>query len=417
MIVTYTNIRTGRTARVDVPEQVAADWEAICRGSDRLNPVNWRGHRVRPYPAMDVATHAPYAPAGVYTDHADPAVEAAAYEMRDRLLQQAQGSRQEVLQSIATAFGMRHWRDAYNATRNVGRRITGESGRDRQSGELVWRRWARPIGSRQATERIAAVDPDNRYRHFGIEIEFGYNGSNLTADRNAIGRESRAAGVTFVDRWGNYGRATGTAGWQGTYDSTVDGGEIISDILLGDAASLDEVRDMLRRVRNHGGVARPSQGMHVHHDVRDFDRDDQVRLVDNLQMCQDALLAFVGNRASNTWCPRMTDDQFAAARRSVAAGAPVNVGRYVAWNMGRMHDRGAIEFRSLGHTLHGGKVRTWIKVGQSFMAATKAGYTFGPATTVPSMLRALREHGGLSTFHCERFARRCGVSLDMLEAA
>ena len=403
---TYVRCSSTMPGAFEVSEVTAAEWANLCSQAGHGQPRDWCGRRLRPYPALDVASHAPFAPDGIYVDHRDAAVERSAYEQRDRVLRASNGERQAVLQGIADAHGLRHWRDAYNTVRNVGRRHTGEDGRDTTTGDLRWRAWTRNPWSPAGLAAVSAPAVSG-FRHFGIEVEFGRStdGGNHRI-RAAIYDAMIEAGIDTLDRWGSWHRAAGISGWHCTHDSTV-AGEIISDILDGSAASRDEVAAVLRIVRDNGGRPHAGQGMHVHHDVRDFTTADKVRLVDNIAACQDALLAFVGNRTHSGWCRPMTATEFAAIRRTVAAGGAGGNDHSVAWNFGHLNGRGSIEFRALGNTLNGRKVRAWIQVGQCFMAATRAGHTFTPNTSVPGMLAILRSHG-LSRWASDVFATRCG---------
>ena len=186
---TFSTCQAGAPRSFVVSYDSWADWLAL-----GPRPTTPGGLRLRPYGAMDVVSHPPYAPDGIYVDHRDPRVEAAAYELRDRLLREQAGASQATLEPLAQEFGLRHWRDAYNTVRNVGRRITGESGRD-SDGELRWRRWNQPRNMRQTP--AAPARPGARgdgslvTRRFGIEIEFnGYNTRDrIVAELSAGGAE------------------------------------------------------------------------------------------------------------------------------------------------------------------------------------------------------------------------------------
>ena len=388
-----------------VSDNTVTTWRRYLAEQGTNQPTDWRGRRVRPYPAMDVAAHPPFAREGIYTDHRDPQVERAAYELRDRMIREGRGTPgQATLADLAGQFNLRHWRDAYNVVRNVGRRQTGENGRDVATGELRWRAWNN-TWSPTATATVDATAPTSR--HFGIEIEFDWAGDSydLGRARTAIGEESRAAGLTFVDRWGSYGRSR-DAGWQGTYDSTVGGGEIISDILAGDEASINEALDMIRRVKRWGGIASRRQGMHVHHDVRDFDRDAKVLLVENLRDVQDLLMSFVAPyRRTGTYSAAMSAASFDENLRLVRMGRQCSNSHYGSFNFGHLETRGSIEFRSLGYTLNTKNVRTWIRVGQAIMVATKAGIVLD-GSNLDAFLAQLRQHG-LSNWAANAFKARC----------
>ena len=342
---------------------------------------------------MNVASHRPYAAAGVYVDHRDPAVEATAYAERDRVEATRNGERQAVLQGIADRHGLRHWRDAYNTVRNVGRRSTGESGRD-ANGDLRWWAWNGRVWSRSAI----ATTADSAFRRFGIEIEWNYSGYDLGSARSTIATEARAAGIRGTQRWSYHVRDTSIAGWQYLYDCTVSGGEIVSDILDGSPASHDEVRTMLAAVRANGGQAGREQGMHVHHDCSDYTTADKVRLIDNLQNAYGAILAFLPGtrRGHNRWCAEMGDYEWQQARAAIAAGRSVAIGRYYALQPvpPDAHRRaGPHRMAGSDNTLNGRKVRAWIRFGQAVMQATKDGVCFGQDITTLELVTILRDHG------------------------
>lgn len=394
---TYVAATAATRGAFEVSDETARQWELLSAQSGVARPRDWNGRLLRPYPALDVPSHRPYAPDGVYVDHRDPAVEQAAYEQRDRVLRASAGERQAVLEGIRQHFGLRHWRDAYNAVRNVGRRITGESGRD-ASGELRWRAW----GGR--TWSPAAIAASSEYRRFGIEIESfgtGYHTAPIEA-------AARAEGLTFVARWNSYRRDPSVAGWQGTYDGSISGGtEIISDLLDGSDAAHDEVRTMLRIVRANGGVTGAGQGMHVNHDTSDFTAADKVRLLDNLRAVAPHLDAWLpASRRRSHWAQPLSADEWDRARRNIAAGQSCGVDRYRAFNLNHLHRHDGqcrVEFRQLGHTLNGRKVRVWIRIGQAIMAASKAGATIPAGATLDEALDVLRGHG-LTTWASEQFA-------------
>lgn len=391
-----------------VSDDTAAAWTRLVDGHNGHRPHDWRGRRLRPYPALDVASHAPFAPSGVYVDHRDPTVEAAAFELRDRM---SGTPDQAVLQDLATQFELRHWRDAYNAVRNVGRRVTGENGRDQASGTLRWRRWST---RRWSPQGIAAVEADHgRHRAFGVELEYNHQSGGAHYEISAA---ARTAGLVFVERWSSYGRNMSMPGWQGTYDSTVSGGEIISDILVGDDASHEEVRTMLAIIRDNGGQAGTRQGVHVHHDARDYSLADKVRLVDNLQALAPVLQSFLpaSRGPGAAWCRPLGTTEWAYERSCIAVGNHGSGSHSYAFNFGHLFGPSPrVEFRAFGHSLNGRKLRTWIRVGQAIMAATKAGTIFGHGVTCEQMLAMLRRDGGLTTWAAERFAemvaRRTGV--------
>jgi len=417
--MTYLVHRAGRYVRCElhlpaprgafwVDDHVAHAWDRLVAAWGNDTPRNGAGFTVRPYPELNVASHAPHAPSGIYTDHRDPALEQVAYELRDRL---GPNPGQATLRPLAEQYNMRHWRDMYNLIRNVGRRRTrNESGRD-EAGELRWRRWNSSGWSRQAVEATAAVAARQGTRRFGIEVEFCHQGDVQHA-RTLIARAARNEGLDFTERWSSHVRDVHQPGWQGCYDCTVSGGEIISDILDGSDAALSQVSTILRTVRRHGGQAHAEQGMHVHHDASDFTVDDKLRLLDNLQGVERLLMAYVASsRRSNSWCRGADDYEWDEARIAIRRGHGIHCDRYRFFNLSHLTaTRGArVEFRGLGHTLNGRKVRAWIRIGQAVMAATKAGERLVGLDQV-GLVDALRRHG-LSRWAADQYLARVGAAV------
>lgn len=398
----------GRIRTVVVPDWVGAEWRRLCNSQGTDRPVGATGYRLAPYPEVNVASHRPYASDGIYTDHTDPTMAARLFDDRDRL---GSTDNQDVLQTLAERYGLRHWRDAYNTARNEGRRRTGENGRDAATGTLRWRRWNNgwsPAALARAT-RVAAASGS---RCFGVELEWNHPYGGTSGDGSAchnIAADARRQGLAFTEFWSSYGSTDHNgrrraAGWLGTYDSTVTGGEIISDIMGGDDASLAEVRDMLAIIRRHGGEPGARQGTHVHHDARDFSTADKVRLVDNLRVAAPILESYLpASRRNGYWCGTMDDYAWDTVRQCVAAGRSPGNNHGQAYNLGHLFESSArVEFRAFGHSLNSTKLRVWIRVGQAIMAATKAGTVFAGIATAPALTTLLRQHG-LSQSAADRF--------------
>lgn len=394
-------------AAMYVPDYVWTDW--LLRTREPSGAVhNGRGYRMLPYGELDVAVHAPYAAAGIYTDHTDPAVERDAYALRDRLLREMSGDNQRVLESIRQHCGLRHWRDAYNVVRNVGRRATGESGRN-TDGDLVWRRWARPRTTTTVTATGETVTTTTIDRRFGIELEFiggGYH-STIAADVAAAGIAATATGVY------NY-RAGRGGGWQLGTDCTVSG-EFVSPPLRCDNDGLAQVNTVARIIREHGGTAAARQGTHVHVGTGDLDGAHRNLLVANIRHADRWLRAYCPTTrtdGSNHYCSPYTDGAWARITADVAAYGSSS-GHRGAYNFAHLTGRhgtndtsnATIEFRQMGHTLNGRKLRTWIRVVHALVTATAAGWVCN-ANTTTEFVAQLRTHGGLTRQAAERFVAR-----------
>lgn len=409
--VTYSN-NAGRTVTVDVPSDVALAWETACYGTSRLTPVNRHGLPLRPFAAGTYRGDP--VPAGVFVDwQHDTTREFIWTERRRPVTDQATHAH------LAAVFGpFQHDLHPYRAADCWARRVDrgqarGNQPRDPRAADYRRysnRRWS-PVGIATATARAQAQGT----RCFGVELEFNraagtgaYGGSHgyVTERAPEIAAAARRAGLTFVERWGHYGRNMSTAGWQGTYDSTTTGGEIISDILAGDDASLEEVRTMLAIIRQHGGQAGERQGTHVHVDCRDLDTADKVRLVDNLQAIAPLLNGYLpASRRSGYWCGEMSASTWAYERQCVAAGHGGSGSHNNAFNLGHLYGASSrVEFRQFGHSLNSAKLRCWIRVVQSVVTATKHGAVFTPGVTQAEFLASLRTHGGLSASAATRWA-------------
>lgn len=383
----------------EVPPLVFDDWLRLTATTVGVRPRNRHGLPLRPFAAG--AYNGDAVAAGIFVDWQTDHVRQFVYDIRN-----VPRERQPTHRWIAESFGFQHHLHPYRAADAWARRLRDEVARGaaprRQSHD--YRRWS------SAALRATAVAAASGYRRFGIEVEFcvsdPYDQYLVEQVRGGIVHGARAAGLTFVERWGRYGRDMHQPGWQGTHDATVSG-EIISDIMAGDQASLDEVATMLRLVRDNGGRADRRQGMHVHLDMGDYSTADRTRLVDNVQACEQVLLAFVHPyRRSGDWSAAFTTTRWAEERRHVASGynGTGNHSRS-AWNFGHVAEGGGasrFEVRALGWTLNGTAVRTWIRVWQAFMNATKAGECFAAGVTQAEMVAVLRRHG-LSAWAAGKF--------------
>lgn len=208
---------------------------------------------MRFYPAATL--HGDTMPEGYWVDHNADDVQRLVYALRNM-----QGETRLGHESIAAALGLRHWRDSYNAARNIGRRRDGDQGRN-AAGELTWRRWNRPrnmVRNAAAPARDGAR-PDGSLvaRRFGIEVEFN-QGTGGYSQRGDIVADLNAAGILAeVESYNHQTRPH----WKMTTDATVTGGELVSPIMAGDTASLDEVRDVLRIVKARGAESTQTVGI------------------------------------------------------------------------------------------------------------------------------------------------------------
>jgi hypothetical protein len=362
-------------------------------------------------------------PAGVWTDHGNRQVQELIYELRNR-----QGDNRLSHEQIAAVLGLRHWRDSYNGARNHGRRMDGDNGRN-AAGELTWRAWnRRNMRTAPTAPARPGARPDGSLvtRRFGIELEFNrgtYQGYDMRSD---IVRDVVAAGISASVESYNHNTA---AYWKMTTDATVTGGEFVSPPLAGDTASLDEVRDIMRIMRNHGAESTQSVGMHVHHDATDFVTSvDKVRLIDALEASEHAMSRFVlparVNGGITCGADMMRQGEWAQVRHAITAISPgsqasisnyadTTVSRYRFYNvLTPFRKYGTVEFRGLGATLHAGKMRVWVRMGQAIIESARQGVTITVGCTPQELVDVLvaanlvgRQTGAKFVAECDRRAR------------
>jgi hypothetical protein len=251
-------------------------------------------------------------------------------------------------------------------------------------------------------------------RRFGIEIEYNAqystgtycstaaaSRSRITAALNDRGIEAHVEGYNHDTR----------PHWKATTDGTVTGGEFVSPIMSGTSDSIDEVREVVRAIKADGGSTGRKVGMHVHHDVTDFDQQQMARLVENLRHAEAALAKYVPSHrtdGSNMHGASLIGDyRFNMLANDVATGrllpaaartrhnrtSGCSVGRSSFYNFNSVLTYGTVEFRGLGHTLNPTKIRAWVEVGQVLVAATRRGMTFTERQTPESLMTALRAEG------------------------
>ena len=364
-------------------------------------------------------------PPGIYTDPAASLVEGTVYDLRDR-----REDERLTHAEIAERLNLGHWRISYNVARNLGRRRDGENGRD-YNGDLTYRSWNQPRnmrtspaaparqGSRSDSSLVAGM--------FGIEIEFnaGHGAYGSTVRHDAV-TAMQGQGISVVEEHYNH---TTRPHWKMTTDATVTGGECVSPIMAGDTASLDEVRDVIRAIKAAGGTTASTVGMHVHHNVTHFTTEASRRhLIRTLANVEGALAAYVlpVRAEGTTSCGAGLWRSGEAARlEAVAAyepgatpnitnyGSVTGVDRYRFFNIDTpIRKYGTVEFRGLGGTLHAGKVRVWVRMGQAVIEAARLGMDFAPDTTPDELVTALRDAGLIGRRTGEKFlaevARRQG---------
>lgn len=282
---------------------------------------------------------------------------------------------------------------------------------------------------RQTAAAPTATFPDPlTVRCIGVEVEF-HRGRGSYRQRGEITDDLNDRGIPSynLDRYDvSHTESTRTGKWIMKTDGTVTGGEIVSPILPGDGASLTATREVIRAVKASGARTGKGVGMHIHHDVRDFEQYDMMTLATNLRKVEDAMAAYLptarSGRAqygaqklySSEWDRIITNIDSGAllpdnARHSTHNRSGSGVSRYRFFNFSSVLTYGSVEFRALGNTLNPVKVRAWIEVGQALMGFSKYGLTFDGVQSPASMIAELTQQGFLAGHAAETFLAECAA--------
>ncbi|MDJ1174881.1 amidoligase family protein [Roseofilum capinflatum] len=208
--------------------------------------------------------------------------------------------------------------------------------------------------------------------NFGIEIEFTHNqiqtaryntGSTNHPVRIEIARKLNEAGIN-CHNIGYTHRVM--SGWKLIYDSSC-GFELVSPILTG-YTGLNELKTVLRVLRECGAKVSANCGTHVHFDARSLQFRDIRLACERWVMCEDLFDCFQprSRRANNNqFCQghRDTIDDVRRAASLPSLTYAVNRGtRYRKLNLEAYARHKTIEIRHHAGTLNYTKISNWIKL-------------------------------------------------------
>ncbi len=335
---------------------------------------------------------------GVFTDWQDDRTRQTVWELR------ASGQR-PTHQRIAAALNLQGPRRSNRAGDAWARRVRADIARGTapHTGATDHRSYSMHRAWTQAAEQAATVGT----RAFGVEIECNYPGAPSMYDRHperarAIDSVLRAMSAYDVhDRRLRYGWDGNTGGHQATLDTTVNGMEWVTPPLAGDDDSMVELRTAFAAIRDAGFTHASTDGyghngLHVSHNVNDFNAEDKSRLVGNLRNVADNLRAFNGSlRQSSRWAQPLSAHDWDDMQRRINIGRPGMDDHGVEFNFANVNSGQAarVEFRGWGNSLNFTKTRVWIRVGQAVMTATKAGVTIEAGLSQAAMIDLLKQHG------------------------
>jgi hypothetical protein len=245
------------------------------------------------------------------------------------------------------------------------------------------RRAATPTRAR-ATARVPGTPARTLglARRFGVEIEFF--GISRDRARQAIS----AAGIDLSSGYGHNSSA-----WNLKSDGSVTGSglELVSPPLSGEAG-LEQVKTVLRALRQAGARVDRTCGLHVHHEVRDLGAIGVVRFARSWSNNQELIdwLVAPSRRDNQGYCRRL-DSSDLRSMAGVSAGdrsVPCR-DRYRVVNVSSYSRYGTVEVRQHQGTLEFRKVEAWIRLGQSMLDACLAGEAVGPQSGIRGLCQAV----------------------------
>ena len=149
-------------------------------------------------------------------------------------------------------------------------------------------------------------------------------------------------------------------------------------------SDIEDVQEIVRKLRAAGAMANDSCGIHVHVDGKNHTPDSLVRLMNLTVGRQDIIYEAlqIGDRA-NRWCKKINRDLLTAMRRDKARSKAsieriwysrandgyngcidhqhYNSTRYHGVNLHAFFTKGTVEFRLFNGTTHAGKIKAYIQ--------------------------------------------------------
>jgi hypothetical protein len=244
----------------------------------------------------------------------------------------------------------------------------------------------------------------NQTRTFGVEIEFLFP-EDYTKDIAAEEIVDALESAGLPASWMQYTHLV-TKKWKLVTDGSVYdddneyyGFELVSPVLTWDR--IGEVELALQTLAEIGAVVNDRCGIHVHHDVRDYQMMDFVRIYELYVSCEDELDNCVhptrrGNR--NVFCktikrldipkmrqqiqtfeeeysgsmyPPVPDDAVGLILNRISWDYNTDSLRYLKLNVQSFRSYGTIEFRHFHGTLDPVAVKSWILLTQRIVETAK----------------------------------------------
>jgi hypothetical protein len=250
----------------------------------------------------------------------------------------------------------------------------------------------------------------NCNRTFGVEIEFLYpEGYSVNSSADEIVDELEAVGISTS--WENYTHSV-MGCWKlvtdgSVYEDDFDGFELVSPVL--NWSRIGEVELALKTLEDIGCVINTRCGIHVHHDVKDYDVMDFVRVLELYKSCEDELDKCVHptrRKNKNTYCKGLNQlniqkirkyvkdikeqcsemgyrvsasDAVSSILNQICGDYNTSSPRYLKLNVESFRSYGTIEFRHFHGTLDPVAVKSWILLTQRIVETAKTQTRFHTA--------------------------------------
>lgn len=208
--------------------------------------------------------------------------------------------------------------------------------------------------------------------YFGTEYHFiGQGCYNIWGATDRKGRTwkcERDASICCEDRYHHAARDTYSC-------------EVVSPILQYD--DLEDLQNIVRKLREAGALANESCGIHVHIDGANHTAESLIRLVTLVVGRQDLFCEALQNESRcDRWCQKTSKEMMKAMKKTAHTKADIeriyyselNNGyrgginhqhycpaRYRGLNLHALYTKGTIEFRLFNGTTHAGKIKAYIQ--------------------------------------------------------
>ena len=231
-------------------------------------------------------------------------------------------------------------------------------------------------------------------QNFGTEIELTGITRQAAARviANYFGTTSRYIGDGCYKVWGATDRKGRT--WKCERDGSIrcenKAGRIVSDEYSCEVVTpilqyedLEDLQNIIRKLREAGAIANDSCGIHVHVDGANHTADSLINLVNLFTGRQDLFYEALQNeRRMNSWCQKTSKEMMKAMRKGEHTKEAIervyyselNNGysgridhshycraRYRGLNLHALYTKGTVEFRLFNGTTHAGKIKAYIQ--------------------------------------------------------